>query len=400
MLEFMRRMVSGGNDGAREKKSAYPVFAFQGAGLANWSANDIGSLAIDGYGRNPVVYRCVRMVGEAAASVPLLVYEGSSELVEHPAMQLLGNPNRRQAGAEFLETVYGHLMVAGNAYVERVDLDTGPAELHPLRPDRVRIIADHEGWPTHYEYSNNGRAVRYVVPEHGAGPILHLMLFNPADELCGMPPLRAAHMAFDIHNSSSRWNKALLDNSARPSGALVYNSGDGINMTDDQYSRLKRELEDGYSGAVRAGRPLLLEGGLDWKAMSYSPRDMDFMEARNGSARDIALAFGVPPMLLGIPGDNTYANYKEANLAFWRQTVLPLVNRTCGALGRWLANAYEADLKLVCDLDQVPALASERETTWGRLGNADFLTVNEKREALGYEPMPANEHASRKPADG
>ena len=110
-------------------------------------------------------------------------------------------------------------------------------------------------------------------------------------------------MALDLHNSAMSWNKALLDNSARPSGALVYQPKDGGNLTPEQYQRLKAELEDGYQGARRAGRPMLLEGGLDWKAMGLTPRDMDFIEARNGAARDIALALGVPPMLLGIPGD-------------------------------------------------------------------------------------------------
>ena len=147
-------------------------------------------------------------------------------------------------------------------------------------------------------------------------------------------------MALDIHNAAGRWNKALLDNSARPSGALVYAPKEGGNLSDEQFDRLKAELEDGYSGAARAGRPLLLEGGLDWKAMGLTPKDMDFIEAKHGAARDVALAFGVPPMLLGIPGDNTYANYQEANRAFYRMTVLPLVARTAKELSAWLAPAF------------------------------------------------------------
>ena len=89
--------------------------------------------------------------------------------------------------------------------------------------------------------------------------------------------------------------------------------------------RLKEELESAHTGKFNAGRPLLLDGGLDWKPMSLSPAEMDFAGTRHAAAREIALAFGVPPMLLGIPGDNTYATYKEANLAFWRLTILPLV---------------------------------------------------------------------------
>ena len=193
--------------------------------------------------------------------------------------------------------------------------------------------------------------------------------------------------ALDIHNAAARWNKALLDNSARPSGALVYAPKDGGNLTDEQFERLKAELEQGYAGTSRAGRPLLLEGGLDWKAMSLSPRDMDFMEARNGAARDIALALGVPPMLLGIPGDNTYANYQEANRAFYRLTVLPLVGKIVKEFEVFLGRRFGDGLRLAIDADQIEGLAAEREALWSRVGNATFLTDDEKRAAVGYQPL-------------
>ncbi|HVZ70425.1 MAG TPA: phage portal protein, partial [Rhizomicrobium sp.] len=143
-----------------------------------------------------------------------------------------------------------------------------------------------------------------------------------------------------------------------------------------------------YQGASNAGRPMVLEGGLDWRAMSYTPSDMDFGDTRANAAREIALAFGVPPMLLGIPGDNTYANYREANLAFWRQTVLPLVSRTAQDLTRWLAPRFAENLRIGYDADSVEALALERESVWDRIGNANFLTQNEKRVAAGYSPVP------------
>ncbi len=176
---------------------------------------------------------------------------------------------------------------------------------------------------------------------------MHLTLFNPLDDHYGLGALEAAAVAIDTHNAAAAWNKALLDNAARPSGALVYAGPDGAVLSDSQYERLKRELETTYQGSANAGRPLLLEGGLDWKAMSLSPKDMDFMEAKHTAAREIALAFGVPPMLLGIPGDNTYANYQEANRAFWRHTVLPLANRIASALAQWLGPAFGAGVTLV-----------------------------------------------------
>jgi HK97 family phage portal protein len=321
------------------------------------------------------------MIAEAAASAPWLLYEGEREVEDHPLLALLGRPNPVQSGAALMETVYGHLMVAGNAYVELVALDGEPRELFALRPDRMRVIAGPDGWPQAFEYTAGPRTVRFRQ-EGTPPPVLHLTLFHPVNDHYGFAPIEAAQTSLDIHNAAGAWSKALLDNAARPSGALVY-TGEG-HLSDEQFERLKSELQTGYTGSHNAGRPLLLEGGLDWKTMALSPRDMDFIEAKNQAAREIALAFGVPPMLLGIPGDNTYANYREANRAFWRQTVLPLVNRTAQAIGNWLGPAFGGDLRLSFDPDAIEALSVEREALWARVAAADFLTDDEKRAAVGY----------------
>jgi HK97 family phage portal protein len=383
---------------------AGPVIAWQTQGRAVWTPRDYAALAREGFAKNAIVYRCVRMIAEATASVPWLLYEGEAELTEHPLLQLLAKPNRRQAGADFRESLAGYLMVAGNAYLEAVEVDSfgsgdGAArsvrELHTLRPDRMKVVPGSDGWPEAYEYTAGGRSVRFAVPPEGMSPILHLSLFHPLDDHYGFAPIDAAATALDLHNAAGAWNKALLDNSARPSGALVYQAKDGGNLSAEQYERLKAELETGFTGAARAGRPLLLEGGLDWKTMSLSPKDMDFLEAKNGAAREIALAFGVPPMLLGIPGDNTYANYKEANAAFWRGTVLPLTAKIAGAIGAWLTPAFGDGLRLWFDADQVEALNADREALWARIGAAEFLTLNEKRAATGYEAVAGGDEVKR-----
>jgi HK97 family phage portal protein len=131
---------------------------------------------------------------------------------------------------------------------------------------------------------------------------------------------------------------------------------------------------------------MLLEGGLDWKPMGFSPSDMEFQKTKEAAAREIALAFGVPPMLLGIPGDATYANYQEANRAFYRLTVLPLASRVAAALSGWLSAHAGAEVEFRPDLDQVPALAVERDAQWSRVAAADFLSADEKRALLGLPP--------------
>ncbi len=367
-----------------ETKAVSGLSAFSGEARAAWTARSYPALAREGFMRNPVAHRAVRMIAEAAAAVPWLVYEGEREIEEHALIDLVARPNGRMGGPDFFEALYGHLLLSGNAYVQPVLAAGHLRELHLLRPDRVSVVAGVDGWPVGYDYRIGNAVRRFAAePVEGLG-LLHLKLFHPLDDHLGFPPLAAAQTALDLHNAAATWNKALLDNSARPSGALVYQPKEGGNLSPDQYERLKAELENGYAGAVRAGRPLLLEGGLDWKTMSLSPRDMDFIEARNGAARDIALAFGVPPMLVGIPGDATYANYQEANRAFYRLTVLPLIQRIAASLSAWLSPVYREALRLEPDLDRIAGLSAERDALWARVGGAGFLTEEEKRQAVGY----------------
>lgn len=379
-----------GNAGVRvESKNTSPggFIAFHAQGEAHWTRRDYATLAREGFMRNPIAHRSVRLISETASAVPWLLYDGAAELDDHPLLDLLERPNTRQAGATFLEALYGHLLLAGNAYVEMIDAGNGARELHLLRPDRVSVRTDADGWPAALDYREGSERRNVPLGLGEGGGALHLTLFHPLDDHYGFPPLEAALMALDTHNSAGRWNKALLDNSARPSGALVYAPKDGGNLSDEQFDRLKVELEAGYSGATRAGRPLLLEGGLDWKAMGMTPKDMDFVEAKHSASRDIALAFGVPPMLLGIPGDNTYANYQEANRAFYRLTVLPLVARTAKELSAWLGLAFGGGaLRLWYDADRIDSLNSDRDALWARVDAATFLTEDEKREAVGYRP--------------
>jgi HK97 family phage portal protein len=390
---------------AKASKTA-KLFAWGTGGQPVWTPRDFAALAREGFAKNAIVYRSVRMIAEAAASVPLFLFDGEHEVDEHELLRLLARPNPMQCGPDLLEAWYGHLLVAGNAYLEAVSLQGSVRELHVLRPDRMKVVPGPDGWPEAYDYTAGGQTVRFEQ-DSGARvrPILHMALFHPLNDHYGMSPLEPGAVGIDLHNAAGAWNKALLDNSACPSGALVYTAKDG-QLSPEQYERLKSELEESFQGAKNAGRPLLLEGGLDWKAMSFSPKEMDFIAAKHVAAREVALALGVPPMLLGIPGDNTYSNYAEANRSFWRQTVLPLVGRTAKALSGWLAPGFAGDaasaadapaLELRPDLDSVEALSTEREALWERVRVSDFLTINEKRAAVGYGAIEGGDQLAGQP---
>jgi HK97 family phage portal protein len=334
----------------------------------------------DGYLNNAIAQRAVRLVAEGAASVPLTAKDTGDGQVAAAALALI---RATSAGQSLIETVAAHILLHGNAYIEMLPgADGAPAELYALRPERVTIEADARGWPVAFLYKA-GQATSRLPAEC----VIHIRTHHPLDDHYGLGCLGAASGAVAVHNAAAKWNKALLDNAARPSGALVYEAADNIALSTDQFNRLKSELEASFQGAGNAGRPMLLEGGLKWQAMSLTPADMDFVALKAAAARDIALAFGVPPMLLGLPGDATYANYREANKALWRQSILPLATKILDALAEGL-QPWFAGLNLGIDLDQVPALSEDRERLWAQLGAADFLTTDEKRAVAGFAPLP------------
>ena len=367
------------------------VVAWGSSGRVAWSPRDTVSLTKTGFSGNPVGFRAVKLIAEAAAALPLVCQDAARRYDVHPVIELMRRPNPGQGRAELFEALYGQLLLSGNGYVEAVGGAGLPAELHVLRSDRMSLVPGADGWPVAYDYTVGGRRHRFDMTGP-VDPVCHIRSFHPQDDHYGLSPMQAAAVAVDVHNSASAWSKALLDNAARPSGAIVYKGADGQGaLSTDQYDRLIHEMEAHHQGARNAGRPMLLEGGLDWKPMGFSPSDMEFQKTKEAAAREIAVAFGVPPMLLGIPGDATYANYQEANRAFYRLTVLPLATRVTAAVAYWLSTHLGEDVELRPDLDQVPALAVERDQQWKRVGEAMFLTDAEKRAILGLPRLADGE---------
>jgi len=212
MLKSLRRLLKA----PEEKRSrAGTLIALHTAGRPVWTARNHAALAREGFAGNAVGYRCVRMIAEAAASLPWLAYEGDAERDDHPLLRLLRRPNPAQSGRDLMESFYGFLETSGNGYLEAVSIDGELRELHALRPDRMRAVPSPQGWPESYEYSVNGASLRFHQ-EGKVSPILHLRLFNPLDDHYGLSPLEAAQKAIDTHNAAGTWNKAMLDNGARP----------------------------------------------------------------------------------------------------------------------------------------------------------------------------------------
>tara|TARA_B100000686_G_scaffold354859_1_gene467750 strand:+ start:3142 stop:4377 length:1236 start_codon:yes stop_codon:yes gene_type:complete len=376
---------------SKDKKSARHARTFSvqmGAQQPQFTPRRYDRLADEGYTKNVIAYRCISLIAQNAGSIPWRLKIDGQEVEDHPALRLLTRPNPGQSRSEFIENLCGHLLIAGNCYIEAVGTGTGALhEMWVLRPDRMQVVPGPHGLPSAYRYNIDGGHKDFSADTtDGYGRILHLKSFHPLNDWYGMSPLEAAAFSIDQHNEAAKWNTALLQSSGRPSGALIYKptGQDSYDtLTDEQRQNLRQELETYYQGAHNAGRPLVLEGGLDWREMALSPKDLDWAHGKDMAAREIALAFHVPPQLVGIEGSLTYANFEQARLAFYDDAVLPLMDHIRGELNIWLSRHFGEDLKLEYDRNAIEALAPRREKIWKRVKDADFMTMNEKRAALG-----------------
>lgn len=189
---FRRRTNDKATDGgapARKSSSTGPVVAYHSSGRVVWSARDTVSLTKTGYCGNPVGFRVVKLISEAAAAVPLILQDRDTRYSDHPVLRLIQSPNAAQTQADFFESLYGQLILSGNAYVEGVANDTGIAELHVLRSDRMALVPGADGWPVAYDYTVGGRKHRFNMGGD-FDPICHIRNFHPQDDHYGFPPFR------------------------------------------------------------------------------------------------------------------------------------------------------------------------------------------------------------------
>lgn len=367
-----------------------------GPGAAVWTPRRYDRLADEGYMLNVVAYQCVQMTASAIAGLVLEVRRDDKALDTHPLYDLLAQPNPMNPGAQFMEHLTADHRIAGNVYIHggRPSRRAPPRELWILRPDRMKIIPAANGMPQAYEYEVNGIKRRFDCdPLTGRGEVLHIKTYHPLDDWYGMSPIEAAARSIDQDNAATEWNAALMQNSAKPSGAFMAKSA----ITQENVKIAQAALMSWYTGATKAGLPLVMGNEWTWQEMSINPKDMDFYEGLQHNARRICAAFNVPHHLV-VPGESTYNNRRDAHEEFYENCVLPLADRLLDALGGWLSWMYDEAITIHYDDDMIPALAGKRELI--RQGaRADWrdglITHGEAREALGFAIDPGKADAYR-----
>ena len=355
-----------------------------------WTKKDIAKLTKAGYQNCSTVYACVNLIVEAAAMVPWSLFrraaseKGKIEKIEdHDILRRLHRPNPQEGGASLIKNVLAYYLISGNSYMIKAGLETGPPhELYTMRPDRVKVLPGTQFEPIGgYRYTVNGLARK---PDFTADEVLHLKTFHPLDDYYGLSPIEVAGKEIDIAAMGREWNMKLLQNDARPPGALTTDGG----LDTEQRESLKAQMKEETQGYKNAGMPLVLEGGLKWESFAINPKDMDWLNSDKMTTRRICSVLKVPPQLVGDEGAKTFANYKEARKALYMEAVLPLLSYFRDELNNWFTPSWDDD-KLYLDFnrDSIEAIREELSAVYDRQSKAWWRTVNERRKSCGDDDI-------------
>jgi len=358
----------------------------------SFPSDNIRAYTKEGYGQNPTVFACVDLIAKSLARIPLKVKNSAGEIVDnHPLLSLLEQPNPDEGGNEFRHAATSWFLITGNCFMQKLTSSGVPNQLllwQPYEWSISRRLGDPV--PRLYTFGKNQRYERSfdVDPITGKSEILHWRTFNPSTEGSefGQAPLKAAASCVDSANSARLWNYSTLENSG--SHSVVITSDDEI--TPDQKKSITQDVFENWMGPKNANKVKVMGSAAKVDTISMTPHEMEWLEGLKLQSQEICANFGVPTQLLGIDGSQTYANYEEAKVALFTQTVIPILDLLLSELNRWLSDDF-AGAKICYNEDDIPALEPLRREKRAELLRSDVLTINEKRELLGYEPRKEEE---------
>ncbi len=333
------------------------------------------------------VYASVKAIAQTVASVPFVFYKdtasGREKLPQsHPLVRLFWGVNPVMSRYDFWEASMVYLELTGNCFwaLEKSDSDGLPAEIWPLRPDRMRIVPNKEEMVDGYLFSVGEKNVGY-----GRDEMIHVKYFNPLSELWGMSPLGAARQGLLGDFYAVMYNQKFFKQGARPSGVLTTDT----QLDDASMRRLRAEFDQAYSGAERSHRVILLEKGLNWQSVSLAQKDMEFIEQRRLSREEILAVYKVPPIEVGILEHANYANSQTQDKIFWTKGVIPRLKKIEECLNTFLVPRFGSGIFGEFDLSKVEALREnevEKSDIATKLVGSDVWTVNEARHRLWNMP--------------
>jgi HK97 family phage portal protein len=344
---------------------------------------------LQAYQQSPWVFVAVNRIAEAAALVPLRIYDTHDanriEISQHPLTALLNNPNPYLSRFELIEQTLGLLELTGSAYwFLNAGRDGLPAEIWPLRPDRMTIVPDEHDYIRGYLYEIDGQRVPLLPVE-----VVHFRRWHPSNDLYGFSALEAARLALLSDRAMAEWNRNTFgqDNGV-PAGIVSVKDP----MSDADFERLKREWRTSYGGTQR--RTAFLRGGaVQWQSIGLSHTDLDFLQGRKAHRDEILNIFGIP---VGLVSENaTEANAKVAERLFVERTLYPKLVRLAQKITQDLLPFWDSTGTTVAAFDDIRP--TDTQSRLEELRSAyPVLSINEIR-ARFYQ-LPAVDWGERPPS--
>lgn len=328
------------------------------------------------------VYRCVNIIASSASGVEILPYvqqkDGSWKVnTKHEFYPLLSRPNPYMSGNGLRRYTYAAMALTGNAYWYCETFGTSQIkEIWPLMPSQVRAVGTRDKMIDHYILTVGGTEVRLPYEY-----MIHIRDLNPQSFVYGQGALSAAKNAVATDIFAQVWNKSFFAHSARPDATL---ETDQV-LQDPVSKRVKRAWNEIYGGPGSHGKVALLEGGLKYKIVTESAKDMDFVNLRKDLRIEILAAFGVPPSVVGLLEYANYSNMEAQEKMFWDHTLVPAIKSVADTLtlraeqiSFVTANVFQEDLSKVQALQADQAELADTTTKYVNAG----IPINEVIDAL------------------
>ncbi len=351
--------------------------------------NNYNAWAGEAFGKNSTSFFAIEKIAAKCGEIPLKLFRMQNgeevEITEHPILRLLQMPNMREKTySDFVASWVSYLKLAGESYIFTPAQDARSVQqLILIQPDMVRPKFDKLGTPTEFVIKLGSEDLTIKFETGGFFPINLTKTFNPLEQNRGFSPFGPLRFSVQLLNETNRFAVNFIQNRCSPPGLL---STEGT-LKQQQVKQLERIIEEKYTGPQNAGRPMVLWGGLKWQSMTSTGKDQTtIIEGREYNDRDISRTLGVPPILLGIPGDSTFNNLLEAKRDFVLSTCKPIMQIFADSLNNWLLDsAADQNLFLRPAIDMLPEIQEWRTASYEKVDKIRFLSFNEKRKLSGFE---------------
>ena len=333
-------------------------------------------------------WACVNLLAGTIASLPLMVYRtrnGARTVAsDHPLYRILhDSPNADQTALDFWEFVCASLELHGNAYAEVVRARNGRiiALGVPITPELVTVRRLDTG-ALEYEWVDQGR--RIIA---GQDRVLHIRGFG-GNPLGGLSTLSAGRQSFGLAQAIERASGDTFRNGVRPSGLLKT----ADTLTIDQRKQAEELLQEKFAGAINAGRPMLLDRGMDWVQLSISPEDAQMLQSRAFSVEEVCRFFGVPPFMVGHTEKTTSwgTGLEQQTLGFQKFTLRRRLKRIEQALAKQLLSPADRQAGLVIEFNLEGLLRGDsaaRASFYQQMLTNGVMTINEVRALENLPPV-------------